>query len=697
MANQIQQLRRRFVLTGAALAFAAVLAGAWITSNRAEAVLYRQAQDRGADLAVRAAALVTHYIQERRREAEALAASPAVVQAARLASQEAVARGLTQLDAPTLERTFAQRRSMGGDAPLEQYFRTYPQRSYAVELFFTESHGFNVITSGRTSDFVQADEPWWQAAMRNGVYEGEPEYDSSAARVAMEYDVAIQPPGEPRRLGVLKFVFDMERLATILAAGDLGGSVLLQVMDSSGRLVVSPDPARLLQRIPAESIPLADRPRTVVTGGELVSTAPANQGRWWVVLRQPVSAAYAVARTSVRGVWIGSILVFLGMVGMLVWLSGWLNSRITEPVKAAGQVASRVAGGDLSVAVVTTRAEAGEVSDLLSSVQSMVVALRRLVGAIRAAADEAAAMAAQISASTQQMSASTQEMAATAQDLTRRAGEQAGTVRSAADETTRILQIATTLARGSDESVRRNAALAERARLHRAALDASVAQLTRLAQDVSQGAAEADALVQASAEIQRFVSQARAIATQTNMLALNAAIEAARAGPQGRGFAVVADEVRKLASVAAASAGETGDTVRGVLARVEATRGRLVRLTEGGEAVRQAAQQAAEGLGAMATEAEANDAWSREIAVAAGEMRALVEEIAARLNAVAESTDGLLASAEELAASSEQQSASTQEIASSANQLAHAADNLTATVKSFRLLADDQPHAQAAD
>lgn len=698
MSSQVQQLRNRFVLTGAVLAFGVVIVGAWITSNRADAILRRQANERGVDLAVRVASLVTQYLHERRREAEALARSPAVFRVARQVSQEAAAQGLDRMDIPTLERTFAQRRALGGDAELERYFRDYPQRSDLVELFFTESHGLNVITSARTSDFMQGDEAWWRNAFQNGVYEGEPRYDSSAAAVSIEYDVAIQTPGDSRRWGVLKTVFALDRLAAALGAGELGGSAQLQVVDSGGRLVVSPDPTQLLQPLPGrDSITLAERPITAVVGPELVVTAPANQGRWWVLLRQPTAVAYAVARTSARGIWIGGAFVFVTMVGMLVWLSRWLNDRITEPVKAAGRIAGQVATGDLSVTVVSTRIETGEVGDLVAAVQTMVIALRRLVGAIRTSADEAAAMAAEISASTQQMSASTQEMASTSQDLTRRAGEQAQTVRAAADDAARILQIATTLARGSDETARRNAALAELARGHKTSLDQSTEQLTKLAEEVRRGAEEAEALAQASAEIQKFVSQAKAIATQTNMLALNAAIEAARAGPQGRGFAVVADEVRKLASLAAASAGETADTVRGVLTRVQATRDRLARLAQGGAAAQAAAQNAAQGLGTVAGEAEANDAWSREIAASAGEVRALVEEIASRLSAVAQNTEGLLASAQELAASSQEQSASTQEIASSANQLAHAADNLTATVKSFRLLADDHTHAQAAD
>jgi methyl-accepting chemotaxis protein len=183
------------------------------------------------------------------------------------------------------------------------------------------------------------------------------------------------------------------------------------------------------------------------------------------------------------------------------------------------------------------------------------------------------------------------------------------------------------------------------------------------------------------------------------MLALNAAIEAARAGPQGRGFAVVADEVRKLASIAAASAGDTAETVRGVLERVQTTRSRLVRLAKGGATAREASRAASQGLATIAGEADANDAWSQEIAGSAGEVRKLVEEIAARLAAMAEGTENLLASTEEIAASSQEQAASTEEIAASANQLAEAADKLTGAVKTFRLLADEPvgPTRQAAD
>src|SRR5437764_229877 len=707
MSSRTPQLRQSFLVTGAAVALVLVTGFALLSSRSASRIVERQANARGQDLATHAARLVDRSLGERRHEAGALAGSPAVGRAALEASQAALRQRLPPLDIPTLERMFNQRRELGGDPDLAAYLRGYAQHSDFAELFFTESHGYNVLASDRTSDFVQADEAWWQQAVKTGAYEGPPRYDSSAAVVSLEYDIAIRAPRVARPVGVLKAVFALDRLSKLLAAADLPGGVRLEVVDAQGRRIVTPDSTDLLRPLPqAADIPRQSRPATArvpAPGGpggsaDLVVTVPTADGKWWVVFREPESAAYAVARTTATNIVLWTVALFGAALTLLVVFWRRLNRRVTEPVKAAGAIASRVAGGDLSVTVVTERTEDAEVGDLLSSVHSMVVALRRLVGAIRTAADEAAAMATEISASTEEMSASTEEMSATCQDLTKRAAEQAQLVRAAADDAAKILQIATILAAGADDSVRRNRAVAGVAKRHKDVLDQSTAQLAKLVEEVERGAAEADALARASADIQKFVAQAKAVATQTNMLALNAAIEAARAGPQGRGFAVVADEVRKLASVAAAAATDTADTVRGVLGRVQATRDRLAHLAQGAGVAREAAHTAAQGLGTVAAEAQANDVWGREIAKMAGEMRALVEEIGARLNSVAEGTENLLASAQQIAASSEEQSASTEEIASSANQLAEAADKLTGAVKSFRLLADEEPpRQQAAD
>ena len=700
MSSRTQQLRQSFLLMGAVVALVLVAGFALLSSRSVTRIVERQANERGQDVATHAASLVGMYLRERRREAEALARSPAVVRAALDGSQQAVSQGLPRLDTPTLERMFKQRRMLGGDPDLAAYLRDYIQRSEFAELFFTESHGYSVLASNRTSDFLQSDEEWWRRAVADGVYEGVPRYDSSAAAVSLEYDVAIQAPRRAAPAGVLKAVFALDRLSRLLTPADVGDRVRLQVVDAQGVLIVGgggPDQADLLHPIPdAAAVPRRERPDTATLSGaageELVVTVPVDNGKWWVVFRQPKAAAYAAARTTAANIVLWTVVLFGAALALLFAFWRRLNQRVTLPVKAAGAIASRVAGGDLSVTVVAERTGTAEVGDLLSSVHTMVVALRRLVGAIRTAADEAAAMATEISASTE-------EMSATCQDLTKRAADQAQLVRAAADDAAKILQIATILAAGADDSVRRNTIVAEVARRNKDVLDQSTTQLAKLAEEVNRGVAEAEALARASSDIQKFVTQAKSVATQTNMLALNAAIEAARAGPQGRGFAVVADEVRKLASVAAAAAGDTADTVRGVLARVQATRDRLAQLAQGTGVARDAAQTAAQGLGTVAAEAQANDVWGREIAKMAGEMRTLVEEISARLGSVAHGTETLLASAEEIAASSEEQSASTEEIASSANQLAEAADKLTGAVKSFRLLADEEPppQQQAAD
>jgi methyl-accepting chemotaxis protein len=376
--------------------------------------------------------------------------------------------------------------------------------------------------------------------------------------------------------------------------------------------------------------------------------------------------------------------VILGatVTGLIVW---WLNAQVIRPLLTAQSVATAVTGGDLSLPELPASLARTSGGQLVVSITAMVGALRQLTSAIQGAANDAAAMAEEIAASTEEMSASTQEVASTTSELTERATQQAVTVRMVADDAARILAIAQELAAGAIQAANRNAALARTARAHRAQLDTSTTELLKLAEEVERGAAEADALAQSSGEIEKFITQTKAIAKRTHMLALNASIEAARAGEEGRGFSVVAEEVRKLASQAAQAATSTSDTVQEVLTRVQTARERLLRLGQGGMAARDAAHAAAQGLETVAADAEANDEWTRRISGHADAVRELIEGIAGRMKEVSAGTEDYAAAAEQIAAAAQELNASTSEISSSAGHLAEAAERLTGAAGGFRL------------
>jgi methyl-accepting chemotaxis protein len=377
----------------------------------------------------------------------------------------------------------------------------------------------------------------------------------------------------------------------------------------------------------------------------------------------------------------GGFLAFAVAAELLV--VALLRRRVLEPATRADALARRVAQGELAIPPALLNGAGRD--GLTRSMAAMLERLRSLVGGIHQHAHEASSMAQQIAAATQEMTASTEEVAGTTGDLTERANQQAVIVRAAADDAGRILAIAQDLAAGATQAAERNAALARLARGHREQLDTSSTELARLAEEVQSGAAEADALRAASAEIEKFVAQTKAIAKQTHMLALNASIEAARAGDEGRGFSVVAEEVRKLANQAAQAAASTETTVQAVLERVGTARERLLRLGQGGLVARDAANAAASGLAGVAADAEENDQWTRRISASADEVRALVETIASRMREVSAGTEDYAAAAEEIAAAAQQLNASTEEISTSAGRLASTAEHLNLAAGQFRL------------
>ena len=81
-----------------------------------------------------------------------------------------------------------------------------------VEIFITDIKGLVVGETNKTSDYYQADEPWWIKAYNQGAgntFYGEIEYDQSAMAESIPIYIPVFDPGTNKAIGVIKALCDI--------------------------------------------------------------------------------------------------------------------------------------------------------------------------------------------------------------------------------------------------------------------------------------------------------------------------------------------------------------------------------------------------------------------------------------------------------------------------------------------------------
>ncbi|MDY1046463.1 methyl-accepting chemotaxis protein [Pseudomonas coleopterorum] len=313
-------------------------------------------------------------------------------------------------------------------------------------------------------------------------------------------------------------------------------------------------------------------------------------------------------------VWGIGIMLLSGL--LITALSLWLvNRNLVTPVRDLIDYVARLSQGHLAERVVSQRRdELGNLAVAANTLRDFLAdtftRLQRSTADLDQASGELNTIAAVMLQGTNeqfertdQVATAMQEMSATAQEVARHA---AGAATAAAD--------ADREAQSGEQS-----------------MQATIHTITRMRGEIALTGDVIRQLRDDSGRIGKVLEVIRGIADQTNLLALNAAIEAARAGDAGRGFAVVADEVRTLAQRTAASTLEIHqiiDTVQtGAVNAVQAIENGQQRSDQGVEQVVEAGQT----LTRITQSIEAIRDMNRQIATAAEEQNAVVDDIAQNL------------------------------------------------------------------
>src|ERR1043166_3726082 len=479
-ASSTSSLSRRIVLAIGAGLFVIVGALAGAGSREVHARWTRSMELDLRQASEQAGLVIAGVVAEREREVGLLASLPAVVDAARLGAERARALGLVGRPIEELERRFDSTRTLDVDPRTRQFLIDRGAPLQLAEVLVTDIHGFNAITTERTSDFVQSDEGWWRQAMATGSSLAEASYDESAKQVSLSVASAVREREGAPAVGVMKVVYGLAAIQEAVTAAGREDVILVEVIDDQGRVLagsarkpdLSPLPGNArLPRITAASLVRYDD-----GAPQLASVRATNGTAWRVVAHTAESLAKAEVRRADAFLALAGSGVVVLLLGALAGVNGFLTRRIARPAALLAVAAESVAAGDLSVHVAETGAD-DEMGRLARATSGMIADLRNLTATIKPSAAETAAMALDLTASSEEISASSQQMAQTSADLTQQAVEMARTIQEMAGDSNRMVALSAALTGGVAEGVMRNQRLRLLARENRERLDTSARKL----------------------------------------------------------------------------------------------------------------------------------------------------------------------------------------------------------------------------
>jgi signal transduction histidine kinase len=297
-----------------------------------------------------------------------------------------------------------------------------------TEIYVTNKHGVIIASTGRTSDYLQADEEWYKKATgEKDFWIGEVEYDESSDTYAMDIVINLYDDNG-NFAGILKSVLNIEESINIIKEIEAQSeykTTEFKLIDKNGKIIYSTGEFEIFENISNElsshlkeskgshreyAICPGDKPEE---GKELVVCAHSKgyrdyKGLDWILITEQETEEIFTPVLKLRNY----ILITLLAITVLAILVGFsISNSIYKPVAKLKTATIEIGKGNLNTSIDIKSND--EIGQLAISFNRMTENLTK----VTATRDELNAVNQQLQASEQQLRAINQQIGASDQQL----------------------------------------------------------------------------------------------------------------------------------------------------------------------------------------------------------------------------------------------------------------------------------------
>ena len=255
------------------------------------------------------------------------------------------------------------------------------------EFFITNKYGVNIAQTGKTTDYYQGDEDWWQQTVAQKLYMSDIDYDESSEVNSLTFGIRIDD-GEGNFIGVIKVVYNIKDLYGLISEFENqkddsfnaflitdDGRLIYSTKSGFGNLVSDPEMMKVIN-VDLEGVdkyyigPFHSIDRLVVHSHSDGYKDLKGLG-WSVVISHDSDAVLAPLNKIVYMNFFVVVILVAVVIILILLISGW----IIRPLKKLNQDILAIKDGDADHKVGTDAPD--EIGDLARSFDEMVTAIKQ--------------------------------------------------------------------------------------------------------------------------------------------------------------------------------------------------------------------------------------------------------------------------------------------------------------------------------